>query len=118
MKALLTLAALALAAGLLFVSTGPASAEHSEQVVFSGTGGGNFNGTDTGFGFWIWCEADSANPYVGACNGAMYFYALGIVKHVSGGVFESPDGIYNMSVAASDGSVACSLHNMSATVNH
>lgn len=60
------------------------SSNHSEQVVFSGVAaiGSTFsNGSPVGF--WIWCEAESNNPYGGECNGAMYFYALGITKHVS-----------------------------------
>ncbi len=115
MKAILVLA---IAAGFLFATAGVASAQHSEQVVFSGAGEGTFDGTDTPFGFWVWCEADSANPYAGECNGAMYFYALHLVKHVEGGVSEGPDGIYNMNVFSSDGSVACNLHNESATPSH
>src|SRR5215470_1469231 len=57
------------------------AANNSEQIVFSGTG--SFS-TVTPFGFWIWCEGDSGNPYQGECNGAMYFYGLGITKHVAG----------------------------------
>ncbi len=115
MKAILVLA---IAAGLLLATAGAASAQHSEQVVFSGAGDGTFGGTDTPFGFWVWCEADSSNAYAGECNGSMYFYALHLVKHVEGGVFEEPDGIYNMSVFSSDGTIACNLHNASAALDH
>ena len=46
--------------------------KNSEQVVFSGVAflASSFsNGTPAGF--WIWCEADSQNPYQGRCSGAM-----------------------------------------------
>ena len=97
------------------------AANNSEQVIFSGTGFGTFSGTPTPFGFWIWCEAESGNPYVGICSGAMYFYALGIVEHVagfppSGGIEEGPDGIYTMTVQSADGTVSCALVNASATL--
>ncbi len=87
------------------------AANNSEQVVFSGTG---FSATIGPFGFWIWCEADSSNPYVSECNGAMYFYALFPTmptKHVDGTISEGPEGIYTMRVASRDGSVACTLKN-------
>ncbi len=46
------------------------AANNSEQVVFSTSGGsGTFGGKSTGFGFWIWCEGQSSNPYQGECNG-------------------------------------------------
>jgi len=90
------------------------AANNSEQVVFSTSGGsGTFGGKSTGFGFWIWCESqDSGNPYHGECNGAMYFYALGITKHVAGMVNEIAEGVYQMSVVSTvDDSVACTLTN-------
>jgi len=108
---LLSLAAILAAPGALAQSKG--DAHHSEQVVFSGTGFGNFNSTDTPFGFWVWCEADSANPYAGRCNGAMYFYALGITRHVSGVITEPQDSLYTMTVSSSDGAIACALSNPS-----
>ena len=90
-----------------------ARAAASQQVVFSG--GGVF--TDdalsqpiTPFGFWIWCEGASANPYQGSCNGAMYFYALGITKGVFGSATSS-GGVFTMNVHSADGKVACSLSN-------
>ncbi len=95
---------------VIFLASVPAAraANSSEQIVFSG--GGSFPATP--FGFWIWCEGDSANLYQGECNGAMYFYALGITKHVAGMVTEIADGIYQMSVVSTvDDSVACTLTN-------
>ncbi len=94
--------------------------KNSEQIVFSGTG--NFTYTnqspspsDNAFGFWIWCESqESSNPYHGECNGAMYFYGLGITKHVAGDVIESTtsEGVYQMSVVSTkDDTVSCTLTN-------
>ncbi len=85
------------------------AANNSEQVVFSGVG---FSpSANTPVGFWVWCEADSSNPYLGECNGSMYFYALHITKHVDGEITEGPDGIYHMAVLSRDGSVSCTLVN-------
>jgi hypothetical protein len=86
-----------------------ATAHSSEQLVFSGT-------TDNGLiGFWIWCEVDSSNPYEDECNGSMYFYALGLTKHVEDvedGIVEGPDETYQISVhSTKDSSVACTLQN-------
>ncbi len=91
----------------------PAFAASSEQVVFSGTGFGSFQNTPTPFGFWIWCEGDSSNPYHGQCSGAMYFYALGIVKHVvDGNITELPEGNYSITVLSTlDNTVNCTLVN-------
>jgi hypothetical protein len=82
---------------------------HSEQIVFSGTGFGDFGP----FGFWIWCQdADSSTPYAGECAGAMYFYALHLTKGVEGEVLETSKGIYEMTVASRKGSsVSCTLVN-------
>ncbi len=92
----------------------PASVPHnSEQVVFSGVAGIN-DTLGTPVGFWIWCEADSTNPYQGECNGAMYFYELGITRHVedSSKIQELADGQYMITVNASrDSSIACTLTN-------
>jgi hypothetical protein len=101
---------------LLIVTVSPAlraQATNSEQVVFSGTGMGTFGGKDTAFGFWIWCEADSTNPYKGQCNGAMYFYALGITRHVVDGLITEPvEGQYIISVISTrDSTVSCTLEN-------
>ena len=90
---------------------GAQSSKHSEQVVFSGTGFNENLGSP--YGFWIWCEADSTNPYQGICNGAMYVYARGLTKHVSGTITESPAGssTYHMMVGSSDGSIIATLSN-------
>jgi hypothetical protein len=97
----------------------------SEQIIFANTDNPNSGHTQTGtfvytsanpddkfFGFWIWCEADSTNPYVGRCQGSMYFYGLGLTKHVSGHVTEPSPHSYVMVVSSSDGKVACSLTNV------
>jgi hypothetical protein len=113
----LTLVAIAAMPAL---GAGQGEAHHSEQVVFSGTGTGTFDGTDTPFGFWVWCEAESDNPYAGRCNGAMYFYALGITRSVKGTnseVGEDSD-VYTMVVSSTDGAVACSLTNPNGPSNH
>ncbi len=87
---------------------------HAEQIVFSGTGFGTFNGTPGPFGFWIWCEdEDASNPYAEECNGAIYFYALGITKGVEGDVEEISEGVYQMTVMSRKGSsVSCTLTNV------
>jgi hypothetical protein len=106
---------LAIAALLFLVTPAAQAAKNSEQIVFSGTG--SFPGV-TPFGFWIWCEGDSGNPYQGECNGAMYFYALGITKHVAGMVTETGEDTYQMNVVSTlDDSVACTLTN-SAPIAH
>ncbi len=97
----------------------------SEQIIFANTDNPNSGRTTTGtfvytsanpadkfFGFWIWCEGDSANPYVGECQGSMYFYGLGLTKHVTGHVTEPSQHAYVMVVSSSDGTVACSLTNV------
>jgi hypothetical protein len=91
-------------------TTAAASAANSEQVVFSGIGAPN-SASDTPTGFWIWCESDSNNPYVGNCAGAMYFYALGITESVTGEITENGPGLYSMDVHSADSSVVCTLSN-------
>jgi hypothetical protein len=90
-----------------------AGANNSEQVVFSKTGA--FSNTLGPFGLWIWCEADSPNPYQGECNGSMYFYAFGVPKHViDGSITELAEGQYAIHVvsAADNGaSIDCTLTN-------
>lgn len=113
-RALIGLCALAFVFGGSAVATAGQGADHrSEQIIFSGTGFGTFNDTPSPFGFWIWCEDEDANnPYAGECNGAMYFYALGITKGVEGEVTELSDGIYQMTVSSRKGSsVSCQLTN-------
>ncbi len=85
----------------------------STQVVFSGTGSGVFNTKTTHFGFWIWCEGASSNPYVGACNGAMYFYALGITRPVTGVVTGTkPEFVMNVHSPGTTPAVKCTLNNV------
>jgi len=120
-RVLIGLCVVALVCGTSAVSTaGQGGDHHSEQIVFSGTGFGTFNDTQSPFGFWIWCQdADSSTPYAGECNGAMYFYALGVTKGVEGEVTEPSDGIYQMTVASRKGSaVSCQLTNAAAELNH
>ncbi len=107
-------------ASMLWVSGGAAQAASSEQVVFSKTGAfGDFASTPTPFGFWIWCEATSLNPYQGQCSGSMYFYALRIISGVKGTVTEGPAGIYTMDVSSSPGSTIqhCMLTNAAPAVS-
>src|SRR5437660_12930021 len=107
-------AAVAATVAITAPAGGAQAANNSEQVVFSKTGAvGNFAGTNTPFGFWIWCEASSANPYQGQCNGSMYFSALGIPKHVvDGSITELADGQYQIHVLSSkDSSIDCTLTN-------
>jgi hypothetical protein len=114
-KIFFTLAAAALLAVLiLHVTRTPAArAAASEQVVFSGTGVFTDDAAPapiTPFGFWIWCEGASANPYQGECSGAMYFYAFGITKGVLGSVSGSGQQ-FTMTVHSADGVIACTLKN-------
>ena len=106
-RALVTTAVCCAFAGVFPTSAG---ASRSEQVVFSVSavqGGGG--------GFWIWCEAESTNPYTGACNGSVYFYEFGPAEHVSGFIQEIPNGsgLYTITVANTTGpySIACQLNN-------
>ena len=97
----------------------PAKAVHnSEQLVFSGTSTESNVGP---VGFWIWCEVESENPYADECNGAMYFYALGITAHVEDqedGILETSEGVYQIKVQSTkDSSVACTLQNATAPVH-
>jgi hypothetical protein len=84
-----------------------ATAERSEQVVFSGAGAGDFGP----FGFWVWCQVETSNPYETDCNGSIYFYQLGLTKHVTGDVTEPADDQYQMDLASSNGSIDCTLTN-------
>jgi hypothetical protein len=91
------------------VVTGAQSSKHSEQVVFSGVGSCPEFGP---VGFWIWCEADSTNPYSGECNGAMYVYSQGITKGVKGMITENEStGAYTMSVVSRDSTLSAMLTN-------
>jgi hypothetical protein len=94
------------------------TALNSEQLVFSGT---STESTAGPVGFWIWCEVESDNPYHHECNGAMYFYALGITKHVEDqedGIQEPSEGIYQIKVQSTqDSSVTCTLQNSAPAVH-
>jgi len=92
------------------VRTAAGTPQNSEQVVFSGIAAPN-TASDTPAGFWIWCESDSGNPYVGECAGAMYFYALGITESVSGDITEDGPGLYSIDVHSADSSIICTLSN-------
>jgi hypothetical protein len=103
---------LSICALLLCTGIGGRAARNSEQVVFSGQAGP--------VGFWIWCEADSTNPYAGECNGAMYFYNLGISQHVIDVVApqETAEGVYTLTVMSTGkDAVACTLSNTAPPVN-
>ena len=107
------------AIAMLLLIAPPASAQSSKQVVFSGGGVFSYttaNPPDKHFGFWIWCEGESGNPYHGEFSGAMYFYSLIVAtKHVAGGATETSEGIYQMTVASTlEDSVSCTLTNAAA----
>jgi hypothetical protein len=109
-------AAALLAAVVISVAPQPVLAQASQQVVFSGTGFGTFAlGTNapkgSPVGFWIWCEGASTNPYMGVCNGAMYFYAFGITRPVDGRVSES-NGAFTMTVHSPGPTFLCTLTNV------
>jgi hypothetical protein len=90
------------------------AASNAEQVVFSGIGLPPVSSAP--FGFWIWCQVEqsghSRGRYETDCNGAMYFYDKGVVRHVTGEVSEPDEGVYEMVVASGDGSVSCTLQNV------
>jgi hypothetical protein len=95
-------------------SMAQATPHNSEQVIFSGVASdGSTFPSGTSVGFWIWCEAESTNPYAGECNGAMYFYADRITRHVDDvAIAEISDGIYRITVESTrDSSIACTLTN-------
>ena len=99
---------LAVAVPVAMLSLAPAAgAEGKEQIVFSGTGSGSFGD----FGFWVWCAVEGPPHYEDECNGAMYFYDLGLVKHVTGEASEPAEDVYQMDVESRDGSVECTLMN-------
>jgi hypothetical protein len=111
-----------LVVSILAIASVAAAGNNSEQVVFSGTGSGTFtlNGGDptvSPFGFWIWCESDSGNKYLGECHGAMYFYALGVTRSVEdageGAIVENGEGLYSISVVDKKGQslIFCTLTN-------
>ncbi len=79
-----------LATVLLLITTAAYSQTPlNQQLIFqdrAGTGSGDFNGSTTPFGFWIWCQPVSSNAYGNDCAGAVYFYHLGITVGVDGHV--------------------------------
>jgi hypothetical protein len=116
-----TICVLGVVAMMLWTLYGTPVQAASKQVVFSGPGVYSYasaNPAHKAFGFWIWCEGESTNPYHGVCSGAMYFYGLPLTKHVAGGVTEVSEGIYQMTVVstADDTIQSCTLKN--ATANH
>jgi hypothetical protein len=102
---------LAVAALALALTSGVSNAGSSEQVVFSIAP--TFTESFGPFGFWIWCEAESTNPYVGECAGTIYFYGTTAVEQVAdqAPIAEGPDGIYTISIDTSD--ISCTLTNES-----
>jgi hypothetical protein len=108
----LVLASLVAAVLALGAASAGSSANSSEQIVFSGTGSGTFSYTNSAVGFWIWCQNSNpaGAPYSGACQGAMYFYELGITTHVFGEVSELSPWNYEMDVT-NGSNVSCALRN-------
>lgn len=89
------------------------AANNSEQVVFSGIGSPPLSSEP--FGFWVWCQNEPASAharYETDCNGAVYFYARGIVAHVIGEVTEPDEGEYVMDLETTDGAISCTLVNV------
>jgi len=111
-------AVLATAILCVVVASGASAANSSEQVVFSKTGA--FSTTLGPLGFWVWCEAESANPYVRACSGSLYFYFFGVPRGVHGSIVESPadSGLYTMTLSSADGFISnCHLRNPNGAVS-
>ncbi len=108
--------ALAMVAVMLGLALAPgAQASGAQQIVFSAqnppsTGSFTSGSVTTPFGFWIWCEGASTNPYTGRCGGAMYFYGLAIVRGVQD--FAAPTfgtSAVTLHVQSGDGAVHCDL---------
>jgi len=100
---------LAVALLALGVTSGMASAQSAEQVVFSirptfveGLGP---------LGFWIWCQPEGNGPYVGACAGNIYLYGATKPEQVLGyaSISEPTEGIYTISINTPD--ISCTLTN-------
>jgi hypothetical protein len=112
------LGAVLIAVGVLLAlgSTAPA-ANNSEQVVFSKTGA--FSSTFGPLGLWIWCEADSGNPYQGECAGNVYFYAVtSRAFGVTGTISEGASGLYTMTVSSANGFISnCQFSNPNQAVH-
>jgi hypothetical protein len=90
------------------------AASNSEQVVFSGIGLPPVSSEP--FGFWVWCQNEQApnsrGRYETDCNGALYFYARGVVVHVVGEITEPDEGRYVMDLHTTDGVIECTLENV------
>jgi hypothetical protein len=96
------------ALALAVLAIGPAAmAQGHEQVIFSGEAEGSVGEV----GFWIWCAVDESGNY-DDCSGAIAFDDLHLTKHVEGEVEELGDDVYQMDVASTGGSVACTLTNV------
>jgi hypothetical protein len=98
----------------LVVVPSVSGANNSEQVIFSKTGA--FSDSLGPLGFWVWCEADSANSYQGECNGSLYLDAFGKPRHVDGELTEPSEGIYRMALTSRDGFIDCTLTNTAEAV--
>jgi hypothetical protein len=98
---------------VLAVVPSVSAASNSEQVIFSKTGA--FSPSLGPLGFWVWCEADSENPYQGECSGSVYLYAFGTPRHVE--ITELAEGIYQMAVTSRDGFIDCTLTNTAEAVS-
>jgi hypothetical protein len=83
------------------------------QLVISGqTPPGVTTGNLDGFGIWVWCQDPAAgNPYAGECAGSIYFYNLGLVRHVD----DEEDTLvltstsFSVELVSEDGSVDCTV---------
>jgi hypothetical protein len=111
---LLRLVVASVALAVLAIVPSVSAANNSEQVIFSKTGA--FSESLGPLGFWIWCEAESANPYEGECMGSVYLYAFGTPRAVDGEITEPEDGIYVMDVESRDGFIDCTLTNTAEAV--
>lgn len=140
-KVLVLFAALSTVA-LMAAPVAGSQAGGATQLVISGqTPPGTTTGNLDGFGIWVWCEdPDAGNPYAGACSGSIYFYNIGLTRHVFGGVLalnestnfsvhltssrdESVDCIVSGSLPATKGpsntiSVSCSSPSRSGTLSN
>jgi hypothetical protein len=85
----------------------PSSA--NQQLIIqdrAGTGHGTFDGQQTPFGFWIWCQTVSSNAYGNDCGGAMYFYHLGISTGIDGSISGTTVTVH---ATPQNGSLSCTF---------
>lgn len=119
--ATLPIALLLLVVGLL-VSPSPVYAAQSHQLVLSCSSAGiagqktnpclgfSSSGVSNIFGFWIWCETSSSNPYNGQCGGALYYANVATGAYVAVHVEDSaPATPGSVTVTTSDGKITCTL---------